>query len=78
MTEDTEPAVRVTLTTIWNEGQATKAEVQDVKRMIAERLPEGIGERVRKLEAQVAAQWVVVGLVVVGIGGLLTRTFAGG
>ena len=35
-----------------------------------------INERLRKVEVQIAAQWVVVGIVIVGLGTLLARTIS--
>lgn len=70
MAED-EPVVRVTLSTIYTEQQA-------MKQMLAERLPANLADDVSKLKAQVAAQWVVVSIVVVAIGGTLTKVLIGG
>lgn len=30
--------------------------------------------RLRKLEAQIAAQWVVIGIIIVGLGAVLAKT----
>lgn len=58
-THDTDPGFRVTIKDVYN---------------AVERLTEKVDGRLSKLEAQVAAQWVVVGIVVVGLGALLART----
>lgn len=66
--DETEPAFRVTLKDVY-------LDVQSIKKLIGERLPEDIGPRLRKVENQIAAQWVVVGIIVVGLGAMLARTF---
>lgn len=61
-----EPGFRVTLKDVYNDVQA-------IKRLIGERLPEDLGPRLRKVEIQIAAQWVVVGIVIVALGALASR-----
>jgi len=78
MTDAPEPAVKVTLTAIYEDQQDMKSEIQDLKRMLAERLPDRLHDRLGKLEAQVTAQWVVVGIVIVGLGGMLAKVLIGG
>ena len=41
---------------------------------ILARLPDDAHVRFRRLEAAVASQWVVIGIVVVGLGALLARS----
>lgn len=62
MTDSTDPGFRVTLKDVYQK---------------LELIEDAIDSRLRKVEIQVAAQWVVVGLVVVGLGGLITRAFTG-
>lgn len=53
-----------------------KVTVKDVYlevQKILERLPDDAHARLRRVEAQVAAQWVVVGIVIVALGALFTR-----
>ena len=57
-----EPGFRVTLKDVY-------VEVQGIKSILDERL--------RKIEQQVAAQWVVVGIVIVALGGITIKAFAG-
>lgn len=70
MTEPNEPGFRVTLKDVYND-------VQSIKTLIAERLPEDVQSRLRKVEIQVGAQWVVVGIVVAVLGALVTRALTG-
>lgn len=82
--------VIVTLPEIYQDVQATKAQVGEINlkldRFISvnERLDshkadiEEHDDRIRKLEIQIAAQWVIVGLVITGIGAVLVRTLTGG
>lgn len=35
-------------------------------------------DRLRKLEIQISAQWVIVGLMVTGVGAMVARVFTGG
>lgn len=64
--EPEEPAFRVTLKEVFND-------VQEIKRLVSERLPEDLGTRLRKVEIQIAAQWVVVGIVIVALGAIASR-----
>lgn len=41
---------------------------------ILERLPDDAHARLRRVEVQVAAQWVVIGIVIVGLGALLAKS----
>lgn len=66
MTDET-PGFRVTLKDVYEE-------LQEVKTTLANRLPDDVDSRLRRVENQIAAQWVVVGIVVVALGALLTRT----
>lgn len=84
------PGVVVTLPEIYADVQAVKSEITGVSakldRFISvnERLDShkediaGHESRIRKLEIQIAAQWVIVGLVCTAIGGLLTKSLTGG
>lgn len=84
-----QPSVRVTLASIYEQGQQTASKVTElehaVSRVVAinERLDShkddisGHDVRVRKLEIQVAAQWVIVGLVSTAIGALLIKVLTG-
>lgn len=64
MTEHEEPEVgfRVTIKDVYLEVRALK----DI-----------IDGRLRKVEAQVSAQWVVVGIIIVGLGGLFAQAISG-
>lgn len=62
--DPSDPGFKVTVKDVYNDVQK-----------ILERLPDDLHNRMRKVEVQIAAQWVVVGLVVVGLGGLITRAF---
>lgn len=56
---ESDPGFKVTVKDVYTE-------VRDVKTMLDERL--------RKVESQIAAQWVVVAIIVAAIGGLLVRS----
>lgn len=56
---DTDPGFRVTIKDVYQEVRA---------------LRDTLDGRLSRVEAQIAAQWVVVGIVVVGLGALLART----
>jgi hypothetical protein len=56
--EDLEPGFRVTIKDVYMEVRALK----DI-----------IDGRLRKVEAQIAAQWVVVGIIIVAVGTLAVR-----
>lgn len=58
-----EPFTKVTLGMVYSEVKSLREE---------------IGGELAKIKAQLAAQWVVVGIVIVALGGLATRTFFGG
>lgn len=60
MTEDTGPGFRVTLKDVWDK---------------LDKIEGAIDDRLRKVEIQVGAQWVVVGIIVVGLGALAARAF---
>jgi hypothetical protein len=68
MTEENEPIVKVTLTTIYDK-------LLDLDKKVDPMVSHS--ERLRKVEQQLAAQWVVVGIVVVALGGMLVRVFTG-
>ena len=85
MSQDSQASVRVTLDAIYEQGQQTAAKVTElehtVSRMVAinERLDShkaDIGEhdtRLRKLEVQISAQWVIVGLITSAIAAMLVK-----
>lgn len=53
-----------------------KVTVKDVYlevQKILERLPDDAHARLRRVESQIAAQWVVIGIVIVGIGAVIAR-----
>jgi hypothetical protein len=56
--EDLDPGFRVTIKDVYMEVRALK----DI-----------IDGRLRKVEAQIAAQWVVVGIIIVAVGALAVR-----
>lgn len=60
MSDPQDPGFRVTLKDVWNKLEAIEQSIDD---------------RLRKVEIQVGAQWVVVGIVTVGLGALITRAF---
>jgi hypothetical protein len=61
MTGDpSEPGFRVTLKDVWEK---------------LDKIEGAIDDRLRKVEIQVGAQWVVVGIVTVGLGALVARAF---
>ncbi len=70
MTDPTEPGFKVTIRDVYDD-------VQELKQIVAERLPEDVNSRLRKAEAQIAAQWVVVSIVIVGLGASLVKAFIG-
>lgn len=84
------PGVVVTLPEIYRDVQETKTRVNamdnklDKFLSVNERLDShksDISEhddRIRKLEIQIGAQWVIVGLVSTGIGALFVKTLTGG
>jgi len=61
--EPEEPYTKVTLGMVYTEVKSLREE---------------IGGELSKIKAQLAAQWVVVGIVIVALGGVATRTFFGG
>lgn len=63
MPEEEEPFTKVTLGMVYTEVKGLREEVS--------------GE-LSKIKAQLAAQWVVVSIVIVALGGLAARTFFGG
>lgn len=66
--ESPEPGFKVTIKDVWSD-------VQELKRIVAERLPEDGQARLRKLEIQVGSQWVVIGIVIVGLGAAVVKAF---
>ena len=63
MPEEEEPYTKVTLGMVFVEVKSLREE---------------IGGELSKIKAQLAAQWVVVGIVIVALGGLAARSFFGG
>lgn len=61
--EEPEPFTKVTLGMVYSEVKSLREE---------------IGGELAKIKAQLAAQWVVVGIVIVALGGVAARTFFGG
>jgi len=61
--EPEEPFTKVTLGMVYTEVKSLREE---------------IGGELSKIKAQLAAQWVVVGIVIVALGGVAARTFVGG
>lgn len=90
MTPDHGHAVVVTVTDIYDDVQTTKKEVAAIShkldRFISlnERLDshkKDIADhesRIRKLEIQIAAQWVIVSIVSTGVGAMVVNVFTGG
>lgn len=54
--------------------RVTLKDVDEKVNQILARLPDDAHVRLRKLEAQVAAQWVVVGIVILALGGLFSAS----
>lgn len=54
-------------------GPGFRVTLKDVYTKL-EQIESSINDRLRKVEVQIAAQWVVVGIVIVGLGALLART----
>jgi hypothetical protein len=63
MSEEEEPFTKVTLGMVYTEVKGLREE---------------IGSELSKIKAQLAAQWVVVSIVIVALGGVAARTFFGG
>ena len=63
MSEEEEPYTKVTLGMVYTEIQSLRKD---------------IGGELSKIKAQLAAQWVVVGIIIVALGGVASRTFFGG
>lgn len=78
----TEPGVTITLREVYDQGRETARKLDQVigavEQMVAlnERLGQH-GERLRKAESQIAAQWIVVGIVVTVIGAAVVRFVTG-
>jgi TRAP-type mannitol/chloroaromatic compound transport system permease large subunit len=66
--QSNDPGFKVTLKDVYTD-------VQELKELVATRLPEDVQTRLRKVESQIAAQWVVVGIVIAAIGGLVAKAF---
>lgn len=77
MTEPNDAGYRVTLKDVDTKVDTFARETRDDLQKILDRLPEDAHARIRRLEAQMAAQWVVVGIVIVGLGSLLARSLVG-
>ena len=85
MTGEEDTSVRVSLSTIYSQVQDTNQKVTKLESAIdnlvaINRRLDGHaadidthGERLRKVEAQVAAQWVVVGVVIAVMGAAVIR-----
>lgn len=58
MTEEQDPGFKVTIRDVYDELKSLRAILDD---------------RLRKIEVQIAAQWVVVGIVIVGLGAMFAR-----
>ena len=67
---DDQPYVKVTLDVIYNKLLEVDKKVDPVPEIVKDQ-----GVRLRKLEIQVAVQWVAFGLLVTGVGAALIRTF---
>lgn len=85
MSDSQQPGVVITQREIYEQVQALDNKLDDligvVNQMVAvnrrlddhhERL-NGHGDRVRRVEIQIAAQWIVVGIVVTTLGAALTK-----
>lgn len=82
-------AVVITIREVWEQGQETRNQVGELatsvkelvavnKRIDSQRtISNAHGERLRKLESQIAAQWVVVGIVITALGALLVKAITG-
>jgi hypothetical protein len=85
-----QPSVRVTLGTIYAQVQDTNTKVTKLEQAVSDlvavnkRLDDHAeqidrnSERLRKVEAQVASQWVIVSIVIVVIGAALVRAILTG
>ncbi|GEM_PF-5141456 len=82
-----EPAARITLREIWDQGQKTQAQVTALETKVDnftsvhERLDSHKADiadhdfRLRKIESRVSALSVIIGLITTGIGALLAKFF---
>ena len=68
--EQSEPGFKVTIKDVYTD-------VQEVKTIIAQRLPEDVNARLRKAEQQIAALWVLFSIGCVVIGGVALKAFTG-
>lgn len=85
MTSEDDTSVRVSLTTIYTQVQDTNQKVTKLESAIENLIAinkrldghaadiDTQSERLRKVEAQVAAQWVVVGVVIAVMGAAVIR-----
>lgn len=71
--DDSTTSYRVTLRDVDKKVDDMGGQLADLRTLISERIPQGVDERLRKVEAQVAAQWVVVGIALASIGGLVVK-----
>lgn len=79
------PSVQISLENIYSQVQDTNSKVTKLEHTVSELVAvnkrldghrddiEAHGERIRKLEAQVASQWVIVSVVIVVIGASVVR-----
>lgn len=89
MDDREQPSVRITLDMIYSQVQTTATEVTELKKtvtdfvVVSKRLDDHDErfdtkeERLRKLEAQIASQWVVTSIVVVALGATAGRLLFG-
>lgn len=70
MSDSTPDGYRVTLKDVDEKVNKLAAENREGMAKILERLPDDAQARLRKVEIQMAAQWVVFGLVIVAVGSL--------
>ena len=80
---DGDASVRVSLPEIYEQVLSTNRKVDQlaltVEQMVAiNRRLDSHAERLRKTEAQVAAQWLVVGIVITLVGAALVKAIIGG
>lgn len=69
-TPEDQPYVKVTLDVIYNKLLDVDKKVDPVPEIVKDQ-----GSRLRKLEIQVAVQWVAFGILVAGVGAALVRAF---
>jgi hypothetical protein len=67
------PGYRVTLKDVDKKVDDLATETRAGMQKILDRLPDNAHVRLRKLESQMAAQWIVTSIAIVAIGGLVTK-----